>query len=514
VAVAPIVVDDRPVGALLVASRRERSELAESPLGAAAGQLALVLEQAWRERELRAELHRAERRIRQLEASIAEGARLERELMQRNRELLALSDIARALNQAVGLEEVLRRAVDHVVDVMQVEASMVRLLEGEELVLTAHRGLSAEFVAKFERLPIARSTSGMVVRLGKPQVIDDCRTDERVVLPGAAEEGIVSLALLPMVVKGKVVGVLNALSRRPRRFTEDDVRLLSTMAAEIGVAVENARLYEAECQRSATLEELSRLKTDFVLTVSHELRTPMAIVKASLDALWGNWEDVDEGRRRAYVAVGRQGANRLKRLLEDLLLVSRIETSAFAPRLEPVEVAPLVREIVGEVLAEHPKRLIDVSLPPNLPPALADRAALGEIVSNLLDNAIKYSAPEMPVSLTAEVVDHEVRVSVADRGIGIAPGDMGRLFQRFERIDPTVRSRPGTGLGLYICRQLAESMGGRIWAESVLAHGSTFTVGLRPAAAGAAGPAEQPASSHAPTLGDEALRNGKEQSPR
>ena len=486
-AIAPIVVDDQPVGSLIVVSRREWGELVECMLSAMAAQLALILDHVQRDREVWDRLHRAERRVCELEASIAEESRLERELLHRNRQLTALSDIARALKQAVGLDEVLHRAVDCVVDVLQVEASMVRLVDGDRLLLATHRGLSAEFVAEFEYLSIDGSTSGLAVRLGEPQVIDDCATDPRIVHPAVAREGIVSVALLPMVANGKVVGVLNALSRRPRRFTQDDVGLLAMVATEIGIAVENARLYEAERRCSLALEELNRLKTDFVLNISHELRTPMAIVKGSLDALQSNWHAIDESRRRTYVALGWQGAGRLKRLLEDLLLVSRIETSPLVSHLEAVELPPLVQQAVSAVLAEHPGRQVDVLLPADLPPVLADHAAVGRILLSLLDNAVKYSPADTPISLSGEVVGGEARVSVVDRGSGIAPEAMSRLFQRFERLDPTVRPNPGIGLGLYTCRQLAESMGGRVWVESVPRQGSTFTVALRVAPAKGSG---------------------------
>ena len=435
----PITVDGQPSGVMLVVRSDEPGDVARSALDLAAGQIALTIQHSRQEQEIRDRLTQAERRIAELEASGRRKTRIDRELVQRNRELMALSDIARSLNQAVGLEEVLRRAVDRVTDVMHVEAAMVRLVEGDELVVVAHRGLSAKFIAAAQRMPIDDSASGLAFQRGQPQVIEDCTTDDRMAHATAAEEGLVSLVLLPMLVKGKAVGVLNALSRRPRRFTEAEVRLLNTLAAEIGIAVENARLYEAELSRLAGLEELDRLKTDFVLTISHELRTPLAIVKASLDALSRKWDSIDESRRRSYVTVGKQGSSRLQRLLEDLLLVSRIETTGFAPRLESVELAPLLHEAVDEALAERPDRRVEVLVPADLPPVQADRAALSEILSNLLDNAAKYSPTDSTITLAGEASGDEVRVRVVDSGIGIAP-NMHRLFRRFERIDSSVPS--------------------------------------------------------------------------
>src|SRR5207244_5662062 len=123
-------------------------------------------------------------------------------------------------------------------------------------------------------------------------------------------------------------------------------------------------------------------------------------------------------------------------------------------------------------------RPIEAALPDDLPPVHADRARLGDVLSNLVENAIRYSAAPSPVTVSAERRNCQVVVAVHDRGIGIAPEDMPRLFQRFERIDRTVSSHTGTGLGLYISRRLVQVMGGRIWAESELGAGSSFYVQL------------------------------------
>lgn len=456
---------------------------------------------------------------------MAERSRLDTELLQRNRELLALSDIARALNQAHGVTEILDRAVDRVTDVMRVDAALVRLVDGEDLVLAVQRGLSEQFVAELARIRIVGSTSGQAVLRREPVVATDLVGREDGAHGITKEEGLVSILIVPLAVNGRVLGILGAMSRQPRHFLENEVRLLDTLAVEIGVAVENARLYEIECQRLLSLQELDRLKTDFVLTISHELRTPMAIAMASLDGLWNNWERIDDYRRRAYVSIGRQGAKRLKRLLEKLLLVSRIETSAFTLRIEPIDLRDAFDEAIASIQGPQrdqiagdlekiasqeggessrmnplrhaqPFRQIQVDVPDPSPVVFADRIALTEVLGNLIDNALKYSAAGSLVRVGVSLVPSasgaeagalaggwdgrlEARLSIADEGIGIAPADMSRLFRRFERIDQTVRSSTGTGLGLYICRQLVEGMGGRVWAESAPDEGSTFTVALR-----------------------------------
>jgi len=140
-----------------------------------------------------------------------------------------------------------------------------------------------------------------------------------------------------------------------------------------------------------------------------------------------------------------------------------------------------VPAVVGEVvdeLSRRGERSIEAELPADLPPVRADRARLGDVITSLVENAIRYSAAPARVTVSAERRKCGVVVAVHDRGIGIAPEDMPRLFQRFERIDRTVRSQTGTGLGLYISRRLVEVMGGRIWAESELGTGSSFYVQL------------------------------------
>jgi signal transduction histidine kinase len=286
-----------------------------------------------------------------------------------------------------------------------------------------------------------------------------------------------SVAVVPIHARASVLGTVAIFTRTPRRFRADELALLQSIADQVGVALENARLYEAELRRAAELEQLNELKTEFVATVSHELRTPMTVVKTRFEALLRDWDRLANERRLEYLRVGWAGADRLRRLLENLLLVSGIEDKRIQVRLAPVALGPIVEEVVAD-LSNRQARQIDSTLPADLPPVRADRVRLGDVVSRLLENAIRYSAAPSAVTISAERRNGSVVLSVRDRGIGISPEDMPRLFQRFERIDRRIRSHTGTGLGLYISRRLVEGMGGQIWAESELGSGSSFHVRL------------------------------------
>jgi signal transduction histidine kinase len=401
------------------------------------------------------------------------------ELERRRREVAALCEVARTVNQTLDPGAVVQAAVEAINAALAADGALIRTLDPSSgrLTLASATGLSAPVAEDFRVLEFGKGLSGHVLLSNAPLVVEDARGDRRLSGGIAAREGLRSLAVVPIHARTGLIGTVAIFTRAPRRFRADELALLQSIADQVGVALENARLYEAEHRRVADLERLNQLKTDFAATVSHELRTPMTVVKTSFDALLRDWERLDNARRLEYLRVGRAGADRLRRLLENLLLVSGIEDNRIQLRLEPVALAPVVDQVVGE-LRERQECAIRSSLPPDLPMVRADRSRLGDVIASLLENAIRYSAVRSPVTVSAEWRNSQVVVSVADHGIGIAPEDMPRLFKRFERIDRTVRSHTGTGLGLYISRRLVEVMGGRIWAESELGAGSTFHVQL------------------------------------
>jgi signal transduction histidine kinase len=401
------------------------------------------------------------------------------ELERQRREIAALHDVARSINQSLDAGEVLRAAVDAIAGAVAADGVLIRTLDAPtgRLTLAAAIGLSAPVAEAFRVLEFGQGASGHAVLANAPLVVEDARDDRRLSEGITAREGLRSLAVVPIHARTSLLGTVAIFTRTPRRFRADELALLQSIADQVGVALENARLYEAERLRAAELERLNQLKTEFVGTVSHELRTPMTVVKTTYDALLRDWDRLSNERRLGYLRLGRAGADRLRHLLENLLLVSGIEDNRLQLRLRPVALQPVVEEVVAELRRRQPRR-IQAALPIDLPHVHADRARLGDVLSSLVENAVRYSAAPTAVTISAELRNGGVVLAVHDRGIGIAPEDMPRLFQRFERIDRTVRSHTGTGLGLYISRRLVEVMGGRIWAESELGAGSSFYVQL------------------------------------
>ena len=226
-------------------------------------------------------------------------------------------------------------------------------------------------------------------------------------------------------------------------------------------------------------KEIEQLQRDFVSIVSHELRAPLTAIKGFAKTLVVKDEELAPATRREFLSTVNEQAERLARLVDDLLQVSRIDSKRVRVEWTEVAVDELVRNLMSQFHSKWGARRILIDAEPHLPFVRADSSKLEEVLINLIDNAIKYSPEGTPVRVTARTVGDEVEVDVEDRGIGIAPEDVAQLFQKFQRITtPATRDIGGTGLGLYIVKGLVEAHGGRVWVESIPGAGSTFAFTL------------------------------------
>ncbi|TAK24175.1 MAG: diguanylate cyclase [Chloroflexota bacterium] len=256
---------------------------------------------------------------------------------------------------------------------------------------------------------------------------------------------------------------------------------------------ENARLAQ-EAARVAALEELNRLKTEFISIASHELRTPMTAIVGFSDLMLER-ETSSEDQKRWIYLINREAGN-LSSLIDNLLDVSRIESGRVALEAVPVALDELVDGVLIPIRAGSPNHIFAVEIAPNAGRVRADVGKLNQIFTNLISNAVKYSPAGGQITIAARrVKDQELEVSIQDQGIGIAPDQLGRVFERFQRISTAAtRNIRGSGLGLYIVKQLVELHGGRISVESEVGRGSTFRFTLTPDSAGAQTLSAEPAA--------------------
>lgn len=222
------------------------------------------------------------------------------------------------------------------------------------------------------------------------------------------------------------------------------------------------------------VQELERVRAEFVSMVAHDIRTPAGVVSAALELLRDAWPPVEDQDTERVLSSAIQSAKRILRLVDDLQLMSGLDASAFSFQLRPTPLRHAVARATSEVRSAT-GRSIELGLPPDLPPVLVDEDRQVQILNNLLSNAVKFSPAGTTVRLSVEEQDHQVVVRVHDWGVGIAADDQPRLFEPFSRL---VATTPGTGLGLYIARTLVEAQGGSIWVESTPEDGTTFSYSI------------------------------------
>jgi len=291
------------------------------------------------------------------------------------------------------------------------------------------------------------------------------------------ELGLRSRLAAPLLQGARSIGMLSLVRREPEAFSQEEVELTTLLGRLVASAVQNIRAYEAERKTVEELRRLSALRADFVSLVSHELRTPMAAVIGSARTLQLRWRELSAEQRDSFLELIAGETGRLADLISDVLDTSRIEAGTFSFRFTEVDVGRLVRDSVAAAQAGQGEVHVVAEVREPLPQVRGDAERLRQVLTNLIDNAIKYSPAGGDVEVRAYREDGRLRVDVSDRGPGIAKDDQRLIFEKFGRVSGGT-ARPGTGLGLFIARSIAEAHGGVLEVASAPDQGSTFTLEL------------------------------------
>lgn len=276
---------------------------------------------------------------------------------------------------------------------------------------------------------------------------------------------------LPLLVGGRTVGSLVFGRFGGPSYPAEHIRLAEFVAWHVGQLLENRRL----SRRVANLEaqrELTRMQDEFISTISHELRTPLGFIKGYVTTLMREDTTWDEVRRKEFLEIIDDEADRLRELIDNLLDSSRLDSGTLSMTLELTRIAPVIRASVHRIKAAHPQIPIEVNLPDDLPVMQIDSTRIAQVIDNFLNNASKYAA-ESPITITAAKHAGKVRISVKDEGPGIPAEHTSHLFERFYRVPGSSNTR-GTGLGLYISRKIIEAHGGEIGVKSTMGEGTIF----------------------------------------
>ncbi len=294
--------------------------------------------------------------------------------------------------------------------------------------------------------------------------------------------------VVPVSVRDRRVGTLTLITPvNTARIRAAETRLLSALAVQLGLATERVRL-----QREATDAEILRrtdeLKTALINAVSHDLRTPLASIIASAGSLHQQdvpWTDSD---RAEFVEAIEQEAQRLNRIVGNLLDLSRVEAGSLRPEMGWYDLGALIDDVLGRLRATTAGHAVVAKIPDDLPPVLLDYVEIDQVLSNLIENATKYAPPGTPIELTVDRTEDHLVIDVLDRGPGIPPSALPRLFEPFFRVDGLGPRPHGTGVGLTVARGLIGAHGGRIWAENRPGGGARFAFTLPLAAPEIAAP--------------------------
>jgi signal transduction histidine kinase len=419
-----------------------------------------------------------DRQRRTAEERAAEAETLKDALGRRVDVLEAASRCARALASSLELEDAFGVFIRELRGLVPFERTAIVLVEGDEATTMATAGRGADDVFPPGNVGPRRGSVLERVLGGQIVVRRDLAAVEYPEDAQLVRLGLRSEVVAPLLVGARPIGMLSLARDRTDAFAEDEIELVALLGRFVATAVQNIRAYEAERRRVEELRRLSALRADFVSLVSHELRSPMAAVIGAARTLQDRWRSLAPEQREAFLALIGDETSRLAALIGDVLDTSRIEAGTFSYRFGDVDLGRLVRDAVQTAAVGQQEVAVVSSVPDRLPVVRGDRERLRQVLSNLIDNAVKYSPEGGTVYVRVQASNGAARISVSDEGPGIPHEQQARIFEKFGRAEVAGASKPGTGLGLFIARSIAEAHGGLLDVRSRPDEGATFTLTL------------------------------------
>ncbi len=412
----------------------------------------------------------------EFEGESVRSASRESEIAQQRGDFERLYEVSATLARAESLSEIVPHLVGTICKYLDAQVGVVLLYNSDQ-----HR---LEVMSPIWVNGYPLETEAMITSVSGPGVAAQAFKAARPILVrnvdadsnshGLLRElGIEQAMIAPLKVETMRVGLVIIGDPYDSDFTDDQLSELGSLAAPAGLVLSQIGRYEAQADMARRLEEVAQMKTDFVSTVSHELRTPLTSIIGSLDTVNRPELQPDSTTAQELLATARRQAGRLQRLIDDLLVVSRIDRGAIPIHLETIRLEDLLREIAHTVSIDP-----TVTVEPSDLAVEADKDHLSRIMINLVENASKYAAGS-PVEIHGYEKGQKAAIAVVDHGPGIPDHEKERVFERFTQIDQSdTRSKGGTGLGLSIVRSLAEVMHGSVKVEETEGGGATFVVQL------------------------------------
>ena len=403
-------------------------------------------------------------------------------------ELRALGDVGRALSSTLDLDTVLQTIVTRASQLAGTDACSVYEYDEatEAFHLRATHNLDEEFVALARRTPTRKGEGiqGRMALTRQPVQIPDIAAEDAYRGPLRdilLRTGTRALLAVPLLREDELIGGLTVNRKTPGAFPPEVIELLQTFATQSALAIQNARLFREIADKSRQLEAASRHKSEFLANMSHELRTPLNAILGFSEVLAERMFGEVNEKQAEYLQDILSSGRHLLSLINDILDLSKVEAGRLELELGRFHLPTALDNaltLVRERATRHGITLTQ-TVDERVGDIVADERKVKQILLNLLSNAVKFTPEGGRVGLTATAADGVITIAVSDTGIGIAPEDQAAIFEEFRQVGrEDARKQEGTGLGLTLAKKFVELHGGRIWVQSQVGQGSTFSFTL------------------------------------
>lgn len=408
-----------------------------------------------------------------LEILLFDNSLMRREMARRVQDLSTLNQISRTLRHNLQMDSLLEVIHAQVTDLLEVDNFYVALLDPEDEQIWYPLAVKHGQRQEWPRRPLTNRLTDRVIQGQTPVLLAHHAEEElvRIGLP-SGEDAPFAWMGVPLVTPERTIGCLALFSLSERvEFTSADVEVLNILSGQVSVAIENALLYEKVQRRAMQLE-----------TLVHDLRSPLSAVVSAIDVIEESSSITKESELASQaIRIARRSAQRVLGMVESLLDIARFQSNTMALNCTRVDLRKLVAQTLDDFMMQANEfgiLMID-EVPPDLPKVRADQSKLLRVLTNIIDNAVKFTPGGGQITVTAQVTSQKmVQVQVSDTGSGIPEEFRGKIFDRFSQVPGQRGRRKGSGLGLMYCRLAVESHGGRIWVEPRPGGGSIFSFTL------------------------------------